>query len=293
MHSTTLAEEQRQRTTFFIGSNIMEWPLEAQRALTDGHEICVLTSSKAKTRSPSTSTRSMSSLILHGSAHSNLMPTCLQMKAIKLVTSDRICAITNVLSLQKIIWKYDSSDCRARTGSATPADGSSNYTQFIGNVASSTFNTVSLSFPIHPFSFVPLCVILGCGQVLPAAAGRVLAHYVRWHPLKQPHIGTKDTLLVHISGTTNKASGLNGSSSGGSSGSDNNGSSSSDAQEKSMAVARLAALVLLLAGAGMGLLASLVLRAATLDMVTPIPNTDTDTIPAISILRPDSPPMVA
>ena len=26
---------------FFIGSNVQNWPLEAQRALTDGHEICV------------------------------------------------------------------------------------------------------------------------------------------------------------------------------------------------------------------------------------------------------------
>ena len=26
---------------FFIGSNVMDWPLEAQRALGDGHEVCV------------------------------------------------------------------------------------------------------------------------------------------------------------------------------------------------------------------------------------------------------------
>ena len=25
---------------FHIGSNVMDWPLEAQRALADGHEIC-------------------------------------------------------------------------------------------------------------------------------------------------------------------------------------------------------------------------------------------------------------
>ena len=25
---------------FYIGSNVLEWPLEAQRALADGHEIC-------------------------------------------------------------------------------------------------------------------------------------------------------------------------------------------------------------------------------------------------------------
>lgn len=26
---------------FYIGSNVMDWPLEAQRGLADGHEICV------------------------------------------------------------------------------------------------------------------------------------------------------------------------------------------------------------------------------------------------------------
>ena len=26
---------------FYIGSNVMNWPLEAQRGVTDGHEICV------------------------------------------------------------------------------------------------------------------------------------------------------------------------------------------------------------------------------------------------------------
>jgi hypothetical protein len=26
---------------FYIGSNVMDWPLEAQRAVTDGHQICV------------------------------------------------------------------------------------------------------------------------------------------------------------------------------------------------------------------------------------------------------------
>ena len=25
----------------YIGSNVMDWPLEAQRGLADGHEICV------------------------------------------------------------------------------------------------------------------------------------------------------------------------------------------------------------------------------------------------------------
>ena len=36
-----LKEQEQKATMFFIGSNVMDWPLEAQRALGDGHEICV------------------------------------------------------------------------------------------------------------------------------------------------------------------------------------------------------------------------------------------------------------
>jgi len=35
-------ESQNQKATmFYIGSNVMKWPLEAQRALADGHQICI------------------------------------------------------------------------------------------------------------------------------------------------------------------------------------------------------------------------------------------------------------
>lgn len=36
-----LQSKNQKATMYFIGSNVMDWPLEAQRALTDGHEICV------------------------------------------------------------------------------------------------------------------------------------------------------------------------------------------------------------------------------------------------------------
>jgi peptidoglycan/xylan/chitin deacetylase (PgdA/CDA1 family) len=36
-----LASQKQKATMFFIGSNVMNWPLEAQRALADGHQICI------------------------------------------------------------------------------------------------------------------------------------------------------------------------------------------------------------------------------------------------------------
>lgn len=38
-----LLEQKQKATMFYIGSNVMDWPLEAQRGIVDGHHICVHT----------------------------------------------------------------------------------------------------------------------------------------------------------------------------------------------------------------------------------------------------------
>ncbi|TFY73368.1 hypothetical protein EWM64_g10644 [Hericium alpestre] len=135
-----LQQQNQKATMFFIGSNVMDWPLEAQRALTDGHEICVHTWSH----------RYMTSFQSQD-AFAELWYT---MKAIKLVTGvtptcwrppfgdvdDRIRAIANGLGLQTIIWKYDSNDWRNGQGGITPQDVDNNYMQFINNATSGTFD---------------------------------------------------------------------------------------------------------------------------------------------------------
>ena len=35
-----LSSQNQKATFFYIGSNVMDWPLKAQRAIADGHEIC-------------------------------------------------------------------------------------------------------------------------------------------------------------------------------------------------------------------------------------------------------------
>jgi len=58
-----LSIQKRKATMFDIGSSIVDWPLEAQCAITDGHEICAhtwshrYTPSRAKTHSLSFGTR--------------------------------------------------------------------------------------------------------------------------------------------------------------------------------------------------------------------------------------------
>ncbi|WWC65509.1 uncharacterized protein I303_108127 [Kwoniella dejecticola CBS 10117] len=38
-----LRDQGQKATMFYIGSNVMDWPLQAQRGLEDGHEICIHT----------------------------------------------------------------------------------------------------------------------------------------------------------------------------------------------------------------------------------------------------------
>lgn len=43
-----LASQNQKATMFYIGSNVLNWPLEAQRALADGHQICIRESESAE-----------------------------------------------------------------------------------------------------------------------------------------------------------------------------------------------------------------------------------------------------
>jgi len=129
---------------FYIGSNVMDWPLEAQRALADGHQICVHTWSHRYM----TAFQSVN-------AFAELWYT---MKAIKLVVGvtpkcwrppygdvdDRIRAIATGLGLETVLWQYDSNDWQVGSTNTTPQQVDANYQSLIQNVQSGTFNSVFL-----------------------------------------------------------------------------------------------------------------------------------------------------
>lgn len=136
-----LEENNQKATMFFIGSNVLDWPLEAQRALTDGHEICVHTwSHRYMTAFPSED------------AFAELWYTMQAIKAVTGVTptcwrppfgdvDDRIRSIANALGLQTIIWKYDSNDWKNGVGNVTAQTVDDDYNYFISNASSGTFDT--------------------------------------------------------------------------------------------------------------------------------------------------------
>jgi len=140
---------------FYIGSNVMDWPLEGQRALADGHHICVHTWSH----------RYMTAFQSED-AFAELWYT---MNAIKLVigvtptcwrppygdVDDRIRSIANALGLVTILWQYDSNDWEVGSTNVTPQQVDSNYDSLIQNAQSGTFNsqgTIMLTHELNNYT---------------------------------------------------------------------------------------------------------------------------------------------
>jgi len=140
-----LSSQSQKATMFYIGSSVLDWPLEAQRGLADGHEICAHTWSH----------RYMTAF----QSQDAFAELWYSIQAIKLVTGvtptcwrppygdvdDRIRYIANQLGLQTVIWGFDSFDWRVGTVVAnvtiTPANVDTNYGLFISNLSAGTFNT--------------------------------------------------------------------------------------------------------------------------------------------------------
>jgi len=141
-----LSSQSQKATMFYIGSSVLDWPLEAQRAIADGHEICAHTWSH----------RYMTAF----QSQDAFAELWYSIQAIKLVTGvtptcwrppygdvdDRIRYIANQLGLQTIIWGYDSFDWRVGTVvgnvTITQANVDADYGLFISNLTAGTFNTV-------------------------------------------------------------------------------------------------------------------------------------------------------
>ncbi|KAJ6459735.1 carbohydrate esterase family 4 protein [Mycena vitilis] len=147
-----LTAKNQKATMYYIGSSVMIWPLQAQRAVSDGHEICVHTWSH----------RSMTAFT-NEQAFGELWFT---MQAIKLVTGvtptcwrpplgdvdDRIRYIATQLGLVTVMWKYDAFDWQVGAGTTPPvtaADVQANYDKLISAANNGTFNTVGAIMLTH------------------------------------------------------------------------------------------------------------------------------------------------
>ncbi|KAJ3848360.1 carbohydrate esterase family 4 protein [Lentinula lateritia] len=159
-------QSQNQKATFyFIGSNVADFPLEAQRALTDGHEICAHTWSHPYM----TTFASEDAFAELWYSRKSLLRTIEKMQMIKLVVGvtptcwrppygdvdDRIRAIANALGLQTIMWEYDTADASVNGETITDQTVVDNYNSFIQKAEGGAFNstgTILLTHELNNFT---------------------------------------------------------------------------------------------------------------------------------------------
>ena len=105
-----LQDNKQKATLFYIGSNVLDWPLEAQRGLVDGHHICVHTwSHQYMTSFPDEQV--FAELYYTAKAIKDVIgitPTCWRPPYGD--TDDRVRAIATGLGLETIIWTDDTDD---------------------------------------------------------------------------------------------------------------------------------------------------------------------------------------
>ncbi|KAH8986775.1 chitin deacetylase [Lactarius hatsudake] len=223
-----LSSQNQKATMYYIGSNVLDWPLEAQRAIADGHEICAHTWSH----------RYMTAFQSQD-AFAELWYT---IKAIKLVTGvtptcwrppygdvdDRIRAIATALGLQTIVWKYDSFDWRAGQGNITATDVDNNYNLFISNLTSGAFDSVGGIMLTHELNNFTMQEAIKWYPQLKAAFSAIVPIGVALNKT-QPYKETNYSLPSfeqYVSGQVT-ASGSNSSGSGTGTGSSSSPTSSS------------------------------------------------------------------
>ncbi|VDB96845.1 unnamed protein product [Peniophora sp. CBMAI 1063] len=234
-------EQQNQKATmYYIGSNVLDWPLEAQRALADGHEICVHTWSHPYMTSFTSS-----------DAFAELYYT---MQAIKLVTGvtptcwrppygdvdDRIRAIAHGLNLTTIVWGYDSNDWQNGLNGITDADVDNFYQEFVNNATAGNFNEAGGIILTHELNNYTMSKAIEWYPKLKAAFKNIVPVGVGLNRT-QPYVETNYSLPTfeqYVSGhltanpsnasTSNSSSQSTGSGGSSSSNSSTSGGSSND-----------------------------------------------------------------
>ncbi|KAJ6460809.1 carbohydrate esterase family 4 protein [Mycena vitilis] len=223
-----LTSKNQKATMYFIGTNVWNEPLQAQRAVADGHEICVHTWSH----------RAMTALT-NEQAFGELWYT---MQLIKLVTGytptcwrppqgdvdDRIRYIASQLGLVNILWKFDAFDWKVASGQATPAEVQANYDNLIGNATGGVFDTVGAIMLTHELDNFTMQTAIDNYDKLAAAFTHIVPVGVG-HNRTQPYVEnnyTQPSFSAYIAGTRS-GPGSAGSSSASGSGSSPSGSAGS------------------------------------------------------------------
>ncbi|KIM44023.1 carbohydrate esterase family 4 protein [Hebeloma cylindrosporum] len=232
-----LASQNQKATMFFIGSNVMDWPLETQRAVADGHEVCIHGWSHqymtAFQNEDAFAELYYSAYFFDGPFPIIKRPKpygIIGMQAIKLgagVTptcwrppfgdvDDRIRAIANGLGLRTMLWQYDSQDWQVGvTPDITSESVDHEYQLMIDDAKKGMFNTAGTIMLFHELDDYTMSEAMkwypklkeSFDHILPVGVGyNVTQPYVE-DSITQPNFiqytsGTGSTLLRNSSNTS-------------------------------------------------------------------------------------------
>ncbi|KAJ9093522.1 hypothetical protein QFC21_006355 [Naganishia friedmannii] len=220
-----LRANEQQATMFYIGSNVMDWPLQAQDAIADGHQIAIHTWS-----------HNYMTALTTEQAFAELWYT---RKAIQLVTGvtplswrppfgdidDRIRTIAQALNLTSILWQSDSDDWRINTGTppVTSAQIDANYQNLINGVNNGTYDkrgTIMLTHELNNFTmseaikWYPM-LKAAFGKLVPIASAYNLTHPYAEGNISYPDFGGNSAAAVSSSTSVSaSASGTGASATG-------------------------------------------------------------------------------
>lgn len=211
-----LNENNQKATLFYIGSNVMDWPLQALRGMDDGHHLCVHTWSHQYMTS-----------FTNEIAFAELYYTRKIIKDIIGVTplcwrppygdvDNRIRSIAAGLNLTTILWSDDTEDWKVGANDGvTPADVDMNYQAVINKTMNGTYTSYGPVVLTHELTNYTMSESLSFYPKIKAAFNHIVpiaAAYNMTHPYVEQNITYPD-FQAYVAGTTNQTVGATTSSS--------------------------------------------------------------------------------
>ncbi|KAJ3512592.1 hypothetical protein NLJ89_g3430 [Agrocybe chaxingu] len=217
-----LAQQNQKATMFFIGSNVMDWPLEAARA--------AMKSAFVNSWSHNYMT-ALQSEDAFAELYYSATPTCWRPPFGDV--DDRIRAIANGLGLRTVLWQYDSQDWQVGVTEGVTSDSvDQEYQNMIDDAKKGMFDTVGTMILMHELNDFTMQEAIkyypklkeAFDHIVPVAVGLNITHpYVETNftmpSFAQYIAGTGATLAANTTSsagsTTASSTGSSGTASGG------------------------------------------------------------------------------
>ncbi|WVQ80708.1 hypothetical protein IAT38_002813 [Cryptococcus sp. DSM 104549] len=203
-----LLENNQKATMFFIGSNVMDWPLQAQRAHVEGHHICVHTWS-----------HQYMTALSNEVAFAELYYTQKAIKAVLGVTpqcwrppfgdvDNRIRMIASMLNMTTIVWGEDTDDWAVGTDGITESTVDANYQTVISGGTNGTYDRQGVVVLNHELNNYTMGEFMKQYDAIKAAFTHIVPICTALN-ITQPYAESNVTcpnFETYIAGTTNTSS---------------------------------------------------------------------------------------